>query len=253
MVQEHALVADDRLDGDAEPALSPQGRDLLERHALGDVGLAGADLQHAGVVVRDVVEAHRVEVRLALVPVVRVALHRQVGAAHPLVDDERAGRHRVLEVLLALLQEQLLRDDRGGEHADVREQGADRASEVDPDRARAGRPDALEPERERGDVDVQLRVHEPTEREDDVLGREQVAVREAHSGAEVERPGLAAVRLAPRSGERRRHRGLRVRPGLDERVEDLHPGEDRAVVGRPERIERKGLEVPGEAQRAPGQ
>ncbi len=227
------------LDADAVARL--QRLHLRVRDRLGDVGLARLDVEDPHVVVGQVPHHHLVEVRLASAPVVRVASQPQLLAGVECADGEGAGPDRRLrESARAELLICLLADDRGAEERQVEQQRRVGAAESDDDRAvalRSHRSDRRDERAERIGG-----IAEAIEREDDVGRGEGRAVGESDAVAQLEDVGEAVLAASPR----RRQRGLRVdlpRHQLDELVEDLHLREDRAVVGRPDRIEALRLDV----------
>jgi hypothetical protein len=119
-------------------------RDRVERRELVDLDLPAAQLQLARVLVGHVRPGDRVEVRLPLLPVERVALQRDRLPDDALVPHERTGADRVLVELGARLAREVVRDDPVREQADVGEEWRPRELEVEDDGARIRRVDALD-------------------------------------------------------------------------------------------------------------
>ena len=63
----------------------------VEWNALDNVGVATLDPKHPSVVIGNEIEAHLVQVRLSLLPVMLIALDRDMRARDPLLQLEGAG------------------------------------------------------------------------------------------------------------------------------------------------------------------
>ncbi len=103
-------------------------------HAVAEhVHLAALELEQGGGRAERKLVVDRVEVRLALLPVLRVAGEHDLAARRPLLEDERAGAQRVTVELLAPLLDPLLGHDVTEVHGDGVEEGEVRVLERDLD------------------------------------------------------------------------------------------------------------------------
>ena len=208
------------------------GRPRDDRNRLGidpdrDVDVAGEQRVDPRRGVTDAEALHLVDVRIALVVVVRVLRreHADPGAEIPGGEAERAGAHEVVEVLEAV------RHHHRVHVAEVhREVGVGRL-EVDdePVPVRLHVRDDVEP---RLDDRVGLLAPVTVQRVDAVLDGQRLAVVELDAAADLESPGLEIVRRVPLGGEIRLGRELgRV---AHDRAADLV---------RPHEVERGGQAV----------
>ena len=130
---------------------------------------------------------------MVLVP----ALERDVIVLHPLHELVRPGADRE-QLRILLLQRVLVYDlGRRGHH---RQERPERAAQVEADLVRPRRLHALDRREEDTHRQLVLGVEQPGEREDDVLGRQRLAVVEHGVVDEVEEPRLVAL-LLPRLGQ----------------------------------------------------
>ena len=224
-----------------------QLRDRVERRELVHLDLVALELQPAGVLVGDVRPGDRVEVRLPLLPVVRVALEGDRLADDALVPHERPGADRVAVERLARLPGEVVRDDPVREQRDVGEERRPLVLQVDDDRVRARRGDVLDRGVEEAPA---LRLGAGiVERELDVGRGHRLPVRELDALAELEGVGLAAVRDLVARGEPRL---LALAVGGDgvERFHDLLGEPDRLVLEHVRLVERLRIFDAGDRDRA---
>ena len=118
--------------------------DRVEGRKLVHLDLAPAELELTRVLVGHERPRHAVEIRLALLPVEGVPLERDRLADDPLVPHERTGSHGMLVERLPRLAAEVLRDDPVREERDVGDERRPREFEMEDDRARVGRVDALD-------------------------------------------------------------------------------------------------------------
>ena len=158
--------------------------DRVEGRELVHLDLASAQLQLARVLIGDVGPLHSVEVRLALLPVVGVALEGHRLSDDALVPHEGARADRMLVEVSPLLAGEVLGDDPVREQGDVGEERPPWVLEVDDDRRLVRRLDALD-----GGVEVAPALVLGAcvvDRELHVGRRHRLAVREAHALAQLE-------------------------------------------------------------------
>jgi hypothetical protein len=84
---------------------------LVRGHRDHQIEVARAELEHAGVIIADDFEDDAVEIRLALLPVVRVACQHHLDALVPSLQHEGAGPKRVFAGRIAPLLEIGLGED----------------------------------------------------------------------------------------------------------------------------------------------
>jgi hypothetical protein len=196
--------------------------EVVDRAAGEDVDLAVLVGDGAGGGVGDELEVDLVEIGPVLHPVFVVADEVDVGAALPLLELERAGAdrrrvHLVRGVVGALVD--VRGDDRGGGDLHREHQRAEGLAEHDLHRAVVGGGDALDLVGvDRAPARMDLR-QEHVEREDDVLGRERLAVVPGDALLQVEGVGERVVGDLPLAGERRL--GLEVGRVAQQRLVDV--------------------------------
>ncbi len=183
------------------PGAFAVGLEQCVGHVEADVGVAVRDLQHAGVVVGDVVHRHAVDPRHRALPVVRVPLQRDRLARDLGLEHERSGADRVLGEVLAQLLVDRLRDDPAHRVPDGLREHRLHVLQVDAHRRRVERLHRVDRAEERV-LAVDLRVGEALERELDVVRRHLVAGGEL-GVAEVEDVLEAALVDVPVLGEAR--------------------------------------------------
>ena len=193
-----------------------------------------------------------VEVGLALVPVVGVALQHHAVAGRPRLDDEGPGADGIAVVVVALGLDRRRRMDgavlvgprqqRGEVHRRILERVDDRQVVLGFDAQRVGDVE--------GAAAVVLGVLLAVEVEGHRLGVERRAVRELHVGPELEGPGLEVVGRGPRQGEAGLGLAVLAEPG--ELLEEQAGGDvGRGVVDADlQRIEARDVELDADGERA---
>ena len=215
--------------------------DRAEGRELVHLDLPAPQLQLAGVLVGDVRPRHPVEVRLALLPVVRIALEAHRLPHDPLVPHERARADRVLVELRPLLAGEVLGDDPVREEGGDGEERCPRVLEVEHDRRGVGRLDVLD-----ADIDVPPALvlgARVVERELDVRRGHRFPVREADALAQLDGVLLAVLRdLVAR--RQPRLQGLAVRSHRVQGLVDLLYEPDRLVLEDVRLVERRRVLLP---------
>ena len=238
--------------------------ELLGRHDVGHVELAGPVLAELGAGLGVVQVAHVRDARGGVVPVVRVSRGDHVRAHHPVLEHERAVRHELAgpRVLRAVLRQRRAVHGEGARMREDAEQVRRRVRELDHDGAVVRRGHANRVRRllaghdgrgvQHGLEDLCVRrgrgrIDEPAHAGDEIGRPHGIAVRPAQPVAQPERV-LEAVRAhRPRLGRRRHHCAVRTDGG--QAFEQVTLDVERCVGAAALRVERVGLGPVAPAQR----